>query len=230
MEQKEINAVFDRIYRRYDIMNHLFSLGIDYRWRAAAAESVVKGKPGRLRILDAGTGTGDMLLSIKRTANKHGVHVELYGIDPNKKMLRIAKEKLTRKRISAELSIGDAQRMPYGNSSFDVVSSAFVLRNIIDLDAFFSETYRVLKKNGSAVFIDMALPDEKPLRLFFSGYMKIIEYSGRALGRGSYEWLSHSIKHFDKKNLLKVAKKHGFKDIRIKELATGISFMITCIK
>jgi demethylmenaquinone methyltransferase/2-methoxy-6-polyprenyl-1,4-benzoquinol methylase len=230
MEQKEINAVFDRIYRRYDVMNHVFSLGIDYVWRAAAAETLVAGKSRKLKILDAGTGTGDMLLSAKHAADKHGIHVELYGIDPNRNMLGLAKEKLTRKRITAKLSLGDAQRMPYGDSSFDAVSSAFVLRNITDLDAFFSETYRVLKKRGSAVFIDMALPDEKPLRLFFSGYMKIIEYSGRILGRGSYEWLSHSIKHFDKKNLFKVAKKHGFKDISIDELATGISFMIICRK
>lgn len=230
MEQREINAVFDRIYRRYDIMNHLFSLGIDYRWRAAAAEAAIAGKQDGLRILDAGTGTGDMLLSTKRAADRHGIQVELYGIDPNRKMLGLAKNKLAHKKVIAELSVGDAQRMPYGNGSFDVVSSAFVLRNITNLDAFFSEAYRVLKKNGSVVFIDMALPDEKPLRLFLSGYMKIIEYSGRILGRGSYEWLAHSIKHFDKKNLLKVARKHGFKDIRIKELATGISFIVTCRK
>ena len=222
MESSEINDIFSSIHGRYDIMNHLFSLWIDTLWRKSAAEAALSGGP---RILDIATGTGDLAIEISMLASKAGKKVKICGVDFNKSMLAIGVRKA--KGMGITFDIGNAHRLPYKSSSFDVAVSAFALRNLEPLELAMSETYRVLSPDGKFVFVDMALPDGRFSRDFFNAYLGLMEFVGSSVNGKAYSWLAHSIRSFDVNRASRFAKKIGFNGVKVRRLTTGIAYMMT---
>lgn len=225
MMSARINDYFSSIYGYYDLLNHLFSLGIDNEWRKKAAELTVLGRRS-YRVLDAGAGTADLSIQVHRAGEESGRRVSITGIDLNERMLGVGRRKVRARRIgSISLRTGDALRTGFADSSFDVVTSGFVLRNLDDLDAFARESNRVLKTGGRVVLLDMASPDSKPGRAFFLLYSRIILLTGYLLRRPVYAWLVHSIMNFDKKGFARILRKNGFEGVRTISLRTGIAFV-----
>ena len=220
-----INAIFSSVYRRYDLMNHLFSLGIDRSWRsAAAAEAVHSGT--KISVLDVATGTGDLAIAIGRLAARRKAEVSITAMDFNKDMLGVARAKAARLGMDAiKFEEGDALSMKYESGSFDVLVSAVGLRNFDDLAKFSSEALRVLKPGGRAVLVDMALPDSRAGRYFFAAYSKIMKAVGSSVSKDAYSWLVYSISKFDKRRLMHILEDAGFKDLSIKSLRSGMAFM-----
>ena len=220
-----INAIFSSVYRRYDLMNHLFSLGVDRSWRRAAAVEAVR--PGAtMSVLDVATGTGDLAIAISRLAAKRRASVSITAMDFNKDMLGAAMAKASRLGISSiKFEEGDALSMKYESNSFDVLVSAFALRNFDDLAKFSSEALRVLKPGGRAVLVDMSLPDSRLGRYFFAGYSKLMKAAGSYVSKDAYSWLVYSISKFDKGKFMRILGDAGFEQLSIKSLRSGMAFM-----
>src|SRR4030095_16527954 len=113
--------MFDRVAKRYDLANHLLSLGRDFFWRRRAAEIVGNWKP--TCVLDVATGSGDLALALQRKLPA----AEIVGCDFSEAMLALARRKGVRRTISANVL-----QMPLAEQSFDVVTVAFGLRNMRD--------------------------------------------------------------------------------------------------
>ncbi len=150
-----VSAMFTRIAHRYDLMNSLMTAGRHHAWRGAAAREAVGAPPGP--ILDLATGTADLALAARRLDPARRV----IGADFSLGMLAQARRKLDARRVSVALAAADALALPFADGAFASVVSAFLLRNLVDLEAGLAEMRRVTRRGGRVVALDivkLALP------------------------------------------------------------------------
>lgn len=137
-------ALFDRIARRYDRLNRLLSIGSDRLWRRRAAGWLQL--PPAPRVLDVGSGTGEMADAIARRM----AGGKLLRLDPSREMLRIARE-----RWPDSLCLqADGRELPFTDTCFDALTIAFGLRNISQPERFLAEAVRVLKPGGELLILE----------------------------------------------------------------------------
>lgn len=188
--------MFNQIATRYDLINHVLSLGLDILWRHSLTQFLPKRKD--LVILDLATGTGDVLISLcLRNKNIK----QAYGIDLAEKMLDIGRLKVNRVGLNSRIILdhGDANQIPYPDGLMDAVTMAFGIRNVEDPVRVLKEMVRVLKPNGSALILEFSLPRFLLLKWFHLIYLKTVVPLLGGLISGNFEaygYLSRSIPVF----------------------------------
>jgi len=191
---RENRQMFDRIARRYDLLNALMSLGLHRVWRRIAVQSLL-AKDGH-DFLDIGCGTGDVAIAVLRKAPS----ARVTGIDVSGDMLARAVTKTRAAGLSDRIAYqeADATRLPFANASFDGIISAFCIRNIVDHAAALAEMRRVLRPGGTVALLELAAPRNPFLRLIHNTYTHhLIPLLGRLLSqRSAYQYLADSIDHF----------------------------------
>jgi demethylmenaquinone methyltransferase/2-methoxy-6-polyprenyl-1,4-benzoquinol methylase len=206
--------MFARIVPRYDLMNRLMTLGRDDAWRRATVAAV---KPGQgLRALDLGCGTGDLTLALRRAG------AIAIALDPVVDMLEAARAKLLPRGAASPLLVGDATDLPFRAGSFDVVVSAFVMRNVADLPRALRETRRVLRPGGRVGILELTpvtMPIVAPIfRLYFH---HVVPRLGALItgDRHAYTYLPASVDRFPTANALAgMLAEAGFERIRYRRL------------
>ncbi len=222
---KKIQKIFTDVAKRYDRVNKTSSLGLIVNWRKrGAAESLIS--KNEYTILDIATGTGELALEIMRTAEKNGKKVKMTAMDLNENMLEVARGKFGNGN-QIRIERGDAMNLRYPDNTFDVVTSAFALRNVDSLERFSSEARRVLKKSGKFIFMEMARPDTAAERALLRAYWIAVSGIGILSDRKAYDWLVESIDTFDKRAFVVTLKNAGFRNIRSRNLLSGAAFMVT---
>ena len=214
--------MFDRIAGRYDLLNRVISFKLDNRWRMQAIEILIQGDSPR--IVDLGTGTGDMIFSAMKSA--HG-DARLVGLDFSLNMLQLAQSKRAAQpcRGTATFVQGSAMASPFKNSSFDGAMSAFVLRNVSDLESFFCEACRVLKPGGKLVTLDMFPPQQSWFAPFYSLYFyRLVPWIGGLLAgdRPAYRYLSDSVRRFHPPEAVSdIIRQAGFVRVTLRKFLNG---------
>lgn len=199
-----VRTMFSEISPRYDLMNRLMTLGQDQGWRRRAARAIVR--PGDT-VLDAGTGTGDLALACLEAGASR-----VLGLDVAGGMVARARAKAG--DHAATFGLGDATRLPLPDASVDAWCSAFVVRNIPDLDAALREAHRVLKPGGRLAILEIPRIEGGPLRPFARFHFKQVvpRLGGLISGHGSaYKYLPVSVDHFlSPRELTAKLREHGF--------------------
>jgi demethylmenaquinone methyltransferase/2-methoxy-6-polyprenyl-1,4-benzoquinol methylase len=218
-----VQNLFDRIARRYDLLNRVISFRVDSVWRKkAVAELRLAGE--RKLVLDLGTGTGDLALA---AANRVGGKGTVVGLDFSDEMLRLAMKKTPRQYQEDRIVYVRASALepPFKDNTFDGVMTAFVLRNISDLDLFFRRAYDLLKPGGRLVSLDMFPPRGGPFSLLYSLYFyRLVPWIGAALAgdRNAYRYLSESVKGFDPpESIAQTIRRAGFPEVRLRKFLRG---------
>lgn len=196
-KQENIVNMFDNIAKNYDIANRILSLGVDTRWRKEACLKAIKllqNKPeSNLQIVDVACGTGDMILNWL----KYTINANITGIDPSTNMLKIAKEKLP-KEIS--LIKGEAKRLEIPDGSIDLLSIAYGLRNVVELDSALGEFTRVLKSGGVLVILEFTKKDKQNIFDIIASFYtrKILPLLGGLISKNykAYKYLPNSVSDF----------------------------------
>jgi demethylmenaquinone methyltransferase/2-methoxy-6-polyprenyl-1,4-benzoquinol methylase len=206
-----VAAMFGRIASRYDLMNTLMTAGQDGAWRSAVASSV--GSPAR--VLDVGTGTARLAATIARLVPG----AKVVGVDFAEPMLRASDERLP-------LLAGDALRLPFPDGCFDVVVSAFLLRNLADVGTGIFEQTRVLRPGGRLVVLETTPGPRAPwLRWAFQLYFRRLVplLGGLVAGdAAAYSYLPESSLAFlEPERLALVMRASGLEVISIRRLALG---------
>lgn len=188
-------AMFDRIARRYDLLNRVLSLGLDQRWRRRTVDAL-ELQPGQ-RVLDLATGTGDLALAMLRRCPEITVH----GLDPSTAMLERAREKQQRAAIPdsrLELGVGEAEELPFADGSFDAVAIAFGLRNVPDRERGLREMARVTRPGGRIAVLELGEPRGPVLGRLARFHIHVIVPRIGALlsGAREYRYLERSIAAF----------------------------------
>ncbi len=225
-KSRAVRDMFAAIARRYDFLNHFLSLNVDRRWRKACARGVAARMTRALpRILDVGCGTADLSIELSELG-------EVFGCDFCHPMLRIGRQKTRRLRSRNPIALleGDALSLPFADGSFDVVASAFVLRNLTDIGAGLTEMRRVLRAGGTLAVLDFSMPRLPILGAAYRAYFtRILPRLGKAVSgvEGPYRYLPESVGNFPAPHELGArAARIGFSSVHYRSLTGGIAFLL----
>ncbi|MFQ5850725.1 MAG: ubiquinone/menaquinone biosynthesis methyltransferase [Candidatus Binatia bacterium] len=221
--ERFVQKMFDRIAGHYDLLNRVISFHLDTIWRREAIKALrLKGTSGF--VLDLGTGTGDLALIAAKEMGKEG---KVFGLDLSPQMLRLAQKKRRKLRYGDKtvFVLGSALAPPFRSETYETVITAFVLRNIADLNLFFLEAYRLLRPGGKLASLDMFPPTGGPFSLFYSYYFyRLVPWIGSGLAgdRTAYQYLSDSVKKFaSPESIADVIRQAGFEETRIQRFLRG---------
>ena len=196
--EARIQQMFGAIAARYDFLNHFLSLGTDRYWRWRTVRRVRPAAEGP--ILDVCTGTGDLAFAFAK-ASPQGVNV--IGADFCREMLDVAETKRKRRpRIADRVTFveADAQRLPFDDGRFQIVSVAFGLRNVCNPDAALAEFARVLRPGGRLAVLEFSMPTVQPLKGLYGWYFRsVLPRVGRTLSNDpsrAYEYLPESVQPY----------------------------------
>jgi demethylmenaquinone methyltransferase/2-methoxy-6-polyprenyl-1,4-benzoquinol methylase len=221
-KKEQVSEMFDNISNNYDFLNRILSGGIDIYWRRKAI-SILKKEAPKL-ILDIATGTGDLAIE----ANKQLKPDKIIGVDISQGMLNNGIEKMKKLGLSKkiEMRIGDSEKLPFDNNTFDAVIVSFGVRNFEDLNKGLTDMCRVTKEDGTCVVIELSTPKKFPMKQLYGFYSsKILPTIGKLISKdtAAYSYLPESVKAFpDGEDFLSIFRAAGFKHAYCKALTFGI--------
>jgi len=221
-KEKLVKGVFDSVASNYDLMNDVMSFGVHRLWKQYAIDiaNVKKGDA----ILDLASGTGDL---IKLYHKKIGNSGRIVSSDINEAMLDEGKRNLINSGVlGIEFVQANAEKLPFEDNSFDLVSIAFGLRNVTDKDKALSEMSRVLKPGGVLIVLEFSKTTNPVLEKIYDAYsFNLIPKFGSwfAGDEDSYQYLAESIrKHPDQETLKQMIIDAGFDMCEYQNLTGGV--------
>ncbi|MEO0966457.1 MAG: bifunctional demethylmenaquinone methyltransferase/2-methoxy-6-polyprenyl-1,4-benzoquinol methylase UbiE [Planctomycetota bacterium] len=222
-----VERMFAAIAPCYDFNNRVLSLGLDQRWRKVAVD--VAELSATDRVLDVACGTGDLTLAFtERLAAIGDRPAPVLGADFTFAMLPLAETKSPNHQTAKPPNFltADAMQLPLPDASFDVVSIAFGIRNVVDPATAIGEFFRVLRPGGRVVILEFATPRNPVFRLGNAIYCNhVLPLLATLISRdrsGAYRYLPKSIATFTQpEQLAEIGEKAGFTDAAIRRLTLG---------
>ena len=228
-KKEQVTQMFDAISGNYDGLNRVISFGIDIKWRKKVLQLVAAKNPKT--ILDIATGTGDLAILMAQTSAE-----KIVGLDLSPGMLEIGKTKILTKNLSEkiEMVIGDSEKLPFEDNSFDAITVAFGIRNFETLEVGLAEIKRVLKPNGIFVVLETSNPTKFPFKQGYFFHTKyILPIIGKLFSKDNvaYDYLSESAAIFPFGEALNnIFRKIGFIDVKAMPQTFGVATIYTATK
>jgi demethylmenaquinone methyltransferase/2-methoxy-6-polyprenyl-1,4-benzoquinol methylase len=225
---QHVRGVFDSVASKYDVMNDLMSAGLHRVWKAYTVQ-VANLKEGD-QVLDIAGGTGDLALAF---AKKVGVSGRVVHTDINEAMLSTGRDRLLNLGVVLPTLVCDAEKLPFPDGHFDLVSVAFGLRNMTHKDLALQEMCRVLKPGGKLLVLEFSKV-AKPLQKLYDWYsFKVLPPMGKLVAGddSSYRYLAESIRmHPGQEELKSLMKNGGFGHVDFHNLSAGVVALHVGIK
>jgi demethylmenaquinone methyltransferase/2-methoxy-6-polyprenyl-1,4-benzoquinol methylase len=221
---EKVAEVFHSVAMKYDVMNDLMSMGMHRLWKKfTIAQANVK--PGQ-KVLDIAGGTGDLAATFA-IAVQWGVHpdAEVWLSDINASMLRVGRDRLLDRGLALPAVQLDAEKIPFSNHYFDVVSVAFGLRNMTHKEAALAEMARVIKPGGKVLVLEFSKPDAMIAPIYDIYSFKVLPWLGEKVANdaASYQYLAESIRmHPDAQALKTMMLGVGFDQVDTHRMTGGI--------
>jgi len=214
---RAVSTMFTRIADRYDLMNSLMTAGRHHAWRRATARAAAAAPAGP--ILDLATGTGDLAIAVRRDDPTRDV----VGADFSLGMLRHARRKLGTAR--GALVAADALTLPFAEGAFACVVSAFLLRNLVDLERGVREMRRVTRPGGRVVALEITRVAAPVWGGIFGVYFRrLVPAIGAVVARDrqAYTYLPASVDRFlTARELATAMERAGLHDVHWRTFALG---------
>lgn len=229
--RKGVQKIYSEVAVTYELVNHVLTFGFDIRWRTLGAQRAAK-KKGQ-RILDICCGTGEMAQSLSKVVREHA---EIFLVDFSFPMLDKARQRHYRSSVSFILA--EADKLPYENNTFDLITISFALRNLnTRKDILFShlkEFYRVLKPGGTFVNVETSQPSSPALKKVFHFYIKTcVQPIGTFISGSSsgYRYLAYTIPRFySAEELSFILKSVGYSQVDYSNKLGGIAAIHEAVK
>lgn len=228
-KKEQVAKMFDTISKEYDGLNRVISFGIDVKWRKKVVKFVKATQPKS--VLDIATGTGDLAIQLAQTNAE-----KIIGLDISNGMLEVGKEKVKKNQLEdkVEMVLGDSEKIPYGNNTFDAITVAFGVRNFENLEKGLEEILRVLKPNGILVILETSIPTKTPFKQGHAIYTKrIMPLIGKLFSkdRSAYRYLSDSASAFPYGEALNnILRNIGFINVKDLPQTLGVATIYTASK
>jgi len=234
-EKRPLHTIFTAVPPHYDLINHIFTFGLDERWRRQAAQTCLSSNPKR--VLDLCCGTGDLAIWLARLATPD---TRIIGIDYSQPMLSKAREKADGWLLNANLQFihGDVGDLPFPDGYFDSIGISFAFRNLTyknpKTQNYLAEVVRVLKPGGEFVIVESSQPRDKLVRMITHAYLRMFVYrlgSWISKNRPAYKYLSESARNFyTAEELSDLLVNAGFKSAEFKGLFFGAAAIHRAVK
>ena len=228
-KKEQVALMFDNISGNYDNLNRVISFGIDVKWRKKVLQIVTNKNPET--ILDIATGTGDLAILMTQTNTK-----KIVGLDISVGMLDVGRKKIKALHLDSriEMMVGDSEKMPFEDNSFDAITVAFGIRNFETLEKGLSEILRVLKPNGVFVILETSVPKKTPYKQGYAFYTKnILPLIGKLFSKDkkAYGYLQESAANFPYGEALNnILTKIGFIDVIAVPQTFGVATIYSASK
>ena len=217
---KLVNSVFSKVYKKYDLMNDIMSLGIHRLWKKRFVDWMNPSLNSQL--IDVASGTGDIARLFSTRINNSS---EITCIEPNTGMLEEGRKNSTKfkniKWIKAQ-----AEKLPVKDNIFDFYSISYGIRNVADINKTLSEAFRVLKPGGRFMCLEFSKIDYEILNFIYKKYSNAFPLVGKYIVGTSkpYKYLIDSIdKFYNQNQLIDLMIKNGFSNTEYRNLSNGIS-------
>lgn len=224
---ERVSRVFKSVASSYDLMNDLMSLGLHRLWKRWFVESLPLKDQGVY--LDVAGGTGDIAQAILRRLQRFRMQAEVIVSDINPSMI----QKGQQRHSNLTWVCSNAESLPLPDSSVDVYTISFGLRNVTQREKALEEAHRVLRPGGKFSCLEFSQVSA-PLQKFYDIYVfQIIPQMGEwvAQDKAAYQYLSESIRTFlTREELATLMKKVGFEKVRYETYSGGIVALHTGYK
>jgi len=231
-KKEQVTKMFDEVSSKYDLLNRILTFGLDIGWRKQVVKIVDKhNQTTHKKVLDIATGTGDLAIMLAKIND-----AKITGLDISKGMLDVGIKKVKEKKLEnrIDMVLGDSEKLPFKDSTFDAITVGFGVRNFEDLDKGLTEIYRVLKKEGVFVVLETSQPQKFPMKQLFKFYSKyVIPTVGGMFSKDkkAYNYLPESAAKFPYGEAFNnILLKNGFNTAVNKPVAFGISTIYTATK
>ena len=217
---KLVNSVFSKVYKKYDLMNDIMSLGVHRLWK----NKLIDWMNPQLNdsLIDVASGTGDIA---KLFSQKIKNSTTISCVEPNNEMYITGKKNLDNfKNIIWHKA--KAEKLPFKNDTFNFYTISYGIRNVSDINLTLKEAFRVLKPGGRFMCLEFSKVNNEIINFLYQSYSKTIPFIGRYIVGSSkpYDYLIKSINQFYSQNeLVNLMKKNGFSNIEYRNLSNGIS-------
>lgn len=214
-------SMFDRIARRYNLMNNIISFGLHHKWRSQLLATLGNLKPND-EVLDVATGTGDVALSIAEHFS--GVHIT--GLDPSSGMLEVGEAKRAKYTWGHRVHFveGDAQHMTFESNRFAAACVSFGIRNVPNRLQGLKEMKRVTRPGGRIAVLELSEPESGWLAPIAKWHIHhVIPTIGNIFsGAKEYNYLQNSIAAFPPPaHFVIIMEEAGIQNITVKRLTFG---------
>lgn len=219
-----VRAVFDRVARRYDLMNDLMSVGVHRLWKEALLDWLAPRRGSRH--LDLAGGTGDIAFRLLDRVERDA-HVLV--VDVNAEMIQVGRDRALDRGLVGEIAwvVGDAMALPLADRSVDACTIAFGIRNVTHVDRALAEIHRVLRPGGRFLCLEFSKLAIGPLEPLYDAWsMRVIPQLGRLVAGDaeSYRYLVESIRRFpDQRSFAGLVERAGFARVKVRNLTGGIA-------
>jgi demethylmenaquinone methyltransferase/2-methoxy-6-polyprenyl-1,4-benzoquinol methylase len=218
--------MFTHIAQRYEWFDHVASLGNDYLWRPRALWDLDRFRPDTgapARVLDLGCGTGELARQVAR----HYPTARVFAADFTRAMVVKAVGETDGRSEASRLEFGRATalRLPFSAASFDLVTNAFVARNLADLPSALAEMRRVLRPGGALLTLEITEPVSPRFgRLFHAYFDRVVPWLGAAVhSAGPYRYLPESLRTLPPRDrFLEAMRTAGFARTEARAQSMGI--------
>jgi demethylmenaquinone methyltransferase/2-methoxy-6-polyprenyl-1,4-benzoquinol methylase len=224
-KREQVEQMFDNISPKYDLLNRLFSMGIDQGWRRKVVRLL--GREPVEHLLDVATGTADLAILGATKAKR------VTGVDISEGMLGHGRTKVAKRGLEQRIVLqrADSESLPFADNTFDAVTVAFGVRNFEHLEKGMREMQRVLKPNGRLFVLEFSKPMKAPMKQLFRFYFhRVMPAVGRTVSKDSaaYTYLPKSVDAFPEgQAFLDILAKAGLREGKAEPLTGGIATLYT---
>jgi demethylmenaquinone methyltransferase/2-methoxy-6-polyprenyl-1,4-benzoquinol methylase len=224
-KREQVEQMFDNISPKYDLLNRLFSMGIDQGWRRKVVRLL--GREPVEHLLDVATGTADLAILGATKAKR------VTGVDISEGMLGHGRTKVAKRGLEQRIVLqrADSESLPFADNTFDAVTVAFGVRNFEHLEKGMREMQRVLKPNGRLFVLEFSKPLKAPMKQLFRFYFhRVMPAVGRTVSKDSaaYTYLPKSVDAFPEgQAFLDILAKAGLREGKAEPLTGGIATLYT---
>jgi demethylmenaquinone methyltransferase / 2-methoxy-6-polyprenyl-1,4-benzoquinol methylase len=228
-EQKsgKVREVFASVAPSYDIMNDLMSGGLHRIWKKFTVD-LANVKQGE-KVLDVASGSGDLAMTFAKLAGANNV----WQTDINEAMLKVGRDRLINQGVSLPAALCDAEKLPFANESFDLVTVAFGLRNMTHKEIALAEMTRVLKTGGRLLVLEFSKVHESLKKAYDLYSFNLLPLMGKYVAKdeASYRYLAESIRmHPDQDALKEMLTSAGLSRVEYFNLTAGVAAVHKGIK
>ena len=230
-----VQAMFNSIAPRYDLLNHVLSANIDrlWWWRTARRFRDVLIDPDAA-VLDICCGTGDMTMALLRRRPVGARPV--IAADFAREMLARGARKFARPSATHGGAVAleaDALHLPLRSESLDLITTAFGFRNLANYREGLAEFHRVLKPGGQVGILDFSEPDGLIGKLYQIYFRRVLPAIGRLVcgNDGAYNYLPASVSKFPPPaEMLEMMSEAGFREVSWTPYTFGIAGLFTGVR